>query len=634
MTITYYDAIVVGGGHAGCEAAHALARLGQRTLLLTMNVDTIGAMSCNPAVGGMAKGHLVKEIDALGGIMGRVADRSAIHGKKLNRSKGPAVWSSRTQSDMRVYRREMQREILNTDNLFVKQGTVQRLVIDDGRCVGAVDQLGVEYRAGAVILTTGTFLRGLLHFGQSNIAGGRAGDKASVGLAEQLSGLDLEMGRHKTGTTPRLDTRTIDWDACEPQYGDEDWTGFSFYGSYTPLRQVSCSVTYTNQNTHDIIAAALDRSPMFDGTIQGTGPRYCPSIEDKIHRFADKDRHQIFLEPQGLDTTEVYPNGISTSLPYDVQVALVRSIVGLENAEIIRPGYAVEYDFVNPVQLDPTLELRKLPGLYLAGQINGTSGYEEAAAQGLMAGINVARAARNESAVTLSRDEAYIGVLIDDLTTRGTQEPYRMFTSRAEFRLLLREDNADRRLSELGHRLGLLSGDDYRVFEKKRDHVERVIARLGETTIGPSAKNREHVTSAGLGTLDKSVQADALLRRPHAKLPDLAGLFPDLSLDTAPSDVCEAVEIEMKYAGYLERQRAQAVVLQTSDRVKIPHGIDFGEVPGLSNEVREKLSNVSPTSLGQVARIAGVTPAAVTNIWMWLRRQAASDKAPSRNDAH
>ena len=629
---TTYDAIVVGGGHAGCEAAHALAKMGCRTLLLTMNVDTIGAMSCNPAIGGMAKGHLVKEIDALGGIMGRIADRAAIHCKRLNRRKGPAVWSSRTQSDMRVYRREMQRMMLELPNLHVKQGTAEQLLIEhEGgapRCHGLVDHLGVTYRARAVILTTGTFLRGLCHVGLRNFAAGRAGDRASLGLAEQLAALELDMGRHKTGTTPRLDARTIDWSVCEPQPGDDDWSGFSFYGDYTPLAQIDCHITHTNADTHEVIRGALDRSPMFNGTIEGLGPRYCPSIEDKIFRFADKDRHQIFLEPQGLDTTEVYPNGISTSLPYDVQVALVRSIRGLEQAEIIRPGYAVEYDFINPVQLDPTLELRALRGLYLAGQINGTSGYEEAAAQGLMAGLNAARALGGGAPVVLSRDDAYIGVLIDDLTTRGTQEPYRMFTSRAEFRLLLREDNADRRLSPLGRELGLLSAADAARFEEKRAQIDALLALLQTTTIGPSDAQRAHVANAGLGPLDKSVQASALLRRPGATLADLDALLPDAGIAKTPRDVAEAVEIEIRYAGYIDRQQAHAVALRDTDRVKIPPGIDFGHVPGLSHEVREKLDLVRPTSLGQASRIAGVTPAAVTNLWMWLRKHPGGDIAP------
>lgn len=615
-----WDIVIVGGGHAGCEAAHACARMGMETLLLTMNIDTIGHMSCNPAIGGMAKGHLVKEIDALGGVMGRVADAAAIHYKRLNTRKGPAVWSSRTQSDMRVYRRVMQETMMGLKGLSLKQGSVERLLIEGDRCVGVVDQLGVTYRAGAVILTTGTFLRGLCHVGLKNFSGGRAGDKASMGLAEQLGALNLETGRLKTGTTPRLDARTIDWSQCEPQPGDESPRRLSFYGDAPMLPQVECFVTYTNERTHEIIRGGLDRSPMFNGAIEGIGPRYCPSIEDKIHRFADKDRHHIFLEPQGLNTTEVYPNGISTSLPLDVQIALVRSIPGLESAEIMRPGYAVEYDFVNPVQLDPTLELRALPGLYLAGQINGTSGYEEAAAQGLMAGVNAARAVRTEDPFVLGRDEAYIGVLIDDLTTKGTQEPYRMFTSRAEYRLLLREDNADRRLSPLGHAIGLLNDADFARFETKRERIDEVLKCVRGTSIGPSESNQQVVADAGLGNLDKKVELGGLLRRPGATLHALAPLVPDAGLDALPEDVAEAATVEVLYEGYIARQEEQAVSLRAKDGVRIPSDLDFSAIPGLSAEVREKLAAVQPTSLGQASRIQGVTPAAITNLWMWLRR--------------
>ena len=634
MPIDYpdnWDAIVVGGGHAGCEAAHALARLGRRTLLLTMNIDTIGHMSCNPAIGGMAKGHLVKEIDALGGIMGKIADAAAIHHRRLNTRKGPAVWSSRTQSDMRVYRREMQRELMDTPDLTLKQGSVERLIIEDGtdgiRCRGVVDQLGFAYRAKAVIITTGTFLRGLCHVGLRNFQAGRAGSRASMGLAEQLLSLKLDIGRLKTGTTPRLDARTIDWDVCDPQPSDENPRRFSFYHDVPMLPQVHCYVTHTNERTHDIIRSALDRSPMFNGSIEGVGPRYCPSVEDKVHRF-DKAQHHIFLEPQGLDTTEVYPNGISTSLPLDVQIEMVRSIRGLERAEIMRAGYAVEYDFVNPVQLDPTLELRALRGLYLAGQINGTSGYEEAAAQGLMAGVNASRALTGEAPVVLGRDEAYIGVLIDDLTTRGTQEPYRMFTSRAEYRLLLREDNADRRLSGLAGELGLLPNSAVERFRAKMDRVDELLKTLRNTTIGPSATNRDRVAAAGLGALEKSVQLSSLLKRPGAELDALATIAPDLGFGDTPAEIAEAVKVEVIYEGYIERQREQAIILQRKERVPIPSDIDFSSVPGLSSEVREKLTDVRPTSLGQAARIQGVTPAAITNLWMWLRRGG-----PKRADA-
>jgi tRNA uridine 5-carboxymethylaminomethyl modification enzyme len=625
---TRYDVIVIGGGHAGCEAAHAAARLGARTLMLTMNLDTIGYMSCNPAIGGLAKGHLVREIDALGGIMGRVADASAIQYRRLNTRKGPAVRGSRTQNDMRVYRSRMQWLLMNLDGLSLRQGTVEDLLIeDDGgaeRVTGVRTKLGVTYQASAVIMTTGTFLAGKCHVGLENFQAGRAGDKASVGLSHKLHSLSLDMGRHKTGTTPRLDGRTIDWSRFEVQPGDVPPSRFSFYWDEPLLPQRPCHIAYTNPRTHEIIAAATDQSPMYTGVIEGVGPRYCPSIEDKVVRFADKDRHQIFLEPQGLDTLEIYPNGLSTSLPLDVQYAFLRSIEGLERVEIMRAGYAVEYDFVNPYQLDPTLELRSLRGLYLAGQINGTSGYEEAAAQGLMAGLNAARRAGDAEPVVFGRDEAYIGVLIDDLVTKGTDEPYRMFTSRAEFRLILREDNADLRLSERGHALGLLPEEHYQTFVRKRESIERANELVRTVQVSTSDEMIRRAEALGIGPLNKSVSLEELLRRPNLTLGQVAQLaggdVREALCSMGPAEA-EQVEIQARYRPYIERQTEQVARFREMESVPLPKGIDYSLVHGLSFECKQRLTSASPVTIGQAARIPGITPAAVSALAVHIRAQ-------------
>ncbi|MGL9735062.1 MAG: tRNA uridine-5-carboxymethylaminomethyl(34) synthesis enzyme MnmG [Symbiopectobacterium sp.] len=616
-----FDVIVIGGGHAGTEAAMAAARMGRQTLLLTHNIDTLGQMSCNPAIGGIGKGHLVKEIDAMGGLMARAVDRGGIQFRKLNNSKGPAVRATRAQADRVLYRQAVRTALENQPNLTIFQQAVDDLIVENDRVVGTVTQMGLKFRTKTVVLTVGTFLDGKIHIGLDNYNGGRAGDPPSIPLSRRLRELPLRVSRFKTGTPPRIDALTIDFSMLVQQHGDNPMPVFSFLGNAREnSAQMPCYITHTNEKTHEVIRNNLDRSPMYAGVIKGIGPRYCPSIEDKVMRFADRNAHQIFLEPEGLTSNEIYPNGISTSLPFDVQWQIVRSMQGMENAKIVRPGYAIEYDFFDPRDLKPTLESKFIHGLFFAGQINGTTGYEEAAAQGMLAGLNAARLAFDQDGWFPRRDQAYLGVLVDDLCTLGTKEPYRMFTSRAEYRLMLREDNADLRLTEIGRELEMV--DDYRWarFNEKLEQIEQERQRLREISVHPHNEQREAVNALLKTPLSQEATGEELLRRPEMDYATLTSL-PIFSPALTDVQAAEQVEIQVKYEGYIARQQDEIEKQLRNESTVLPADLDYGQVSGLSNEVKTKLNDHKPGSIGQASRISGITPAAISILLVWLKKQ-------------
>lgn len=627
-----FDVIVIGGGHAGTEACLAAARMGSKTLLLTHNIETLGQMSCNPAIGGIGKSHLVKEIDALGGAMALATDKGGIQFRVLNARKGPAVRATRAQADRILYKAAIRETLENQENLWIFQQAADDLIVENDQVRGVVTQMGLKFMANQVVLTAGTFLGGLIHIGLQNYSGGRAGDPPSIALSKRLRELPLRVDRLKTGTPPRIDARTVNFDVLEKQWGDEPRPVMSVRGNRAMQpRQICCYITHTNEKTHDVIRRNLDRSPMYSGVIEGIGPRYCPSIEDKINRFADKDSHQIFIEPEGLTTHELYPNGISTSLPFDVQLEIVRSMKGFENAHILRPGYAIEYDFFNPQDLQHSLETKVIGGLFFAGQINGTTGYEEAGAQGMLAGINAALRAQEKSPWCPTRDQAYIGVLVDDLITLGTKEPYRMFTSRAEYRLLLREDNADLRLTEKGRELGLISDEQWKIFCDKREQIELEQQRLGSTWIQAGSAEADIIEQKIQTKLSREYSLMDLLKRPELTYADVAHLKGEAIANEAAA---EQVEIEAKYSGYIERQQEDVNRLRAYENTIIPDDFDYSQVEGLSNEVKQKLMAARPQTLARASRISGITPAAISLVLVYLKKRGVlkrlKDDAPEQ----